>query len=110
MFAGAAKNPYPSLHSGREEAGVYQRSISVSARLDSRGGCPPRVLLQLLDLSVGKGFQLFDDLLQPAATLGMILLRRQGPPLLGILLVESLDVTDLCLQQVDTVKDRFSSI
>jgi hypothetical protein len=66
--------------------------------------------IALLDLAVGKGFQLFDDLLQPATALGMILLRRQGSSLLSILLVESLDVTDLCLQQVNTVKDRFSSI
>jgi hypothetical protein len=64
----------------------------------------------LLDFSVGEGFQFFYDLLQPAATLGMILLRWQGASLLGILLVESLDVTDLCLQQLDPIKNGFSSI
>ena len=51
----------------------------------------------LLDLSVGEGFQFFHDLFQPAAALGVILLGGQGSSLLGILLVESLDVTDLCL-------------
>jgi hypothetical protein len=56
----------------------------------------------LLDFSVGQGFQFFYDLLQPAAALGVILLRRQGASLLSILLVESLDVADLGFQEVDT--------
>ncbi|HXM21648.1 MAG TPA: hypothetical protein VN948_10335 [Terriglobales bacterium] len=73
------------------------------------GGCP-HACTALLDFSVGEGFQFFDDLLQPAAALGVILLGWQGASLLGILLVESLDVTDLCFQQVDTAKNRFSSI
>jgi hypothetical protein len=64
----------------------------------------------LLDFSVGEGLQFFYNLLQPAAALGVILLCWQGSPLLGILLVESLDVTDLGLQQVDTTQDRFSSV
>ena len=72
------------------------------------GGCPP--WLWLLDFSVGEGFQFFDDLLQPAAALGVILLRWQGAPRLGILFVESLNVTDFCFQQLDTIKDRFSSV
>ncbi|HXM62745.1 MAG TPA: hypothetical protein VN950_17930 [Terriglobales bacterium] len=66
--------------------------------------------MTLLDFSVGEGLQFFDNLLQAAAALGVILLRRQGSSLLGVLLVESLDVADLCLQQVNTTKDRFSSI
>jgi len=37
------------------------------------GGCP-HVGMALLDFSVGEGFQFFDDLLQPAAALGVILL------------------------------------
>jgi hypothetical protein len=68
------------------------------------------VCLQLLDFSVGEGFQFFYDLLQPAAALGVILLGWQGSSRLGILLVESLDVTDLGLQQLDTIKNGFSSI
>jgi hypothetical protein len=68
------------------------------------------VCLQLLDFSVGKGFQFFYDLLQPTAALGVILLGWQGASRLRILFVESLDVTDLGLQQLDTVKDGFSSI
>jgi hypothetical protein len=51
-----------------------------------------------LDLSVGEGLQFFYDLFQPAAALGVILLGWQGASLLRILLVESLDVTDLGLQ------------
>jgi len=74
------------------------------------GAVVPTRVKELLDFSVGQGLELFDDLLQPAAALGVILLRRQGSSLLGILLVESLDVTDLGLQQVDTTKNRFSSI
>jgi hypothetical protein len=66
--------------------------------------------IALLDFSVGERFQFFYDLLQPAAALGVILLGWQGASLLGILLVESLDVTDLCLQQVNSAQDRFSSI
>jgi len=49
----------------------------------------------LLDFSVSEGLQFFDDLLQPSAALSVILLRWQGSSLLGVLLVESLDVTDL---------------
>jgi hypothetical protein len=64
----------------------------------------------LLDFSVGEGLQFFYDLLQPATALGVILLRWQGASLLEILLVESLNVTDLCFQQVDTAKDGFSSV
>jgi hypothetical protein len=64
----------------------------------------------LLDFTVGEGFQFFYDLLQPAPALGMILLRWQGSSRLGILLVESLDITDLGLQQLDTIKNGFSSI
>ena len=60
------------------------------------------ICVWLLDFSVGEGFQFFDDLLQPAAALGVILLRWQGAALLGVLLVESLDVADLFLQQVNT--------
>jgi hypothetical protein len=52
----------------------------------------------LLDFTVGEGFQFFYDLLQPATALGVILLRWQGSSRLRILLVESLDVTDLGLQ------------
>ncbi|MGA9967471.1 MAG: hypothetical protein WBQ10_19900 [Terriglobales bacterium] len=63
-----------------------------------------------LDFSVGEGFQFFYDLFQPAAALGVILLRWQGSSRLGILFVESLDVTDLGLQQLDTIKNGFSSI
>jgi hypothetical protein len=73
------------------------------------GGCP-HACIALLDLAVGEGFQFFDDLLQPATALGVVLLRWQRASLLGILLIESLDVTDFCLQQVDTAKDRFSSV
>jgi hypothetical protein len=67
-------------------------------------------MIMLLDLPVGEGFQFFYDLLQPAAALGVILLGGQGSPLLGILIVESLDVADLCFQQLDTIKYGFSSI
>jgi hypothetical protein len=72
--------------------------LSSVARLNSRGRLSLHVCLQLLDFSVGKGLQFFYDLLQPAAALGVILLGWQGASLLGILLVESLDVTDLGLQ------------
>jgi hypothetical protein len=94
---------------GSCEPCALPHELSRFARLDSRGRLSPRVR-GLLDFSVGERFQFFDDLLQPAATLGVILLRWQGASLLGILFIESLDVTDLCLQQVDTAKDRFSSI
>jgi len=70
----------------------------------------PHVCLALLDFAVGEGFQFFDDLLQPAAALGVILLRWQGASLLSILFVESLDIADLGFQQVDAAQDRFSSV
>jgi hypothetical protein len=67
----------------------------------AEGGCPD-VCAVLLDFSVGQGFQFFYDLFQAAAALSVILLRGQGAALLGILLVESLDVADLFLQEVNT--------
>jgi hypothetical protein len=64
----------------------------------------------LLDFPVGESFQFFYDLFEPAAALGVILLGWQSSSLLGILLVESLDVADLRLQQLDPIKNGFSSI
>jgi hypothetical protein len=60
------------------------------------GGCP-QVRTGLLDFSVGQRLQFFDDLFQPSAALGVVLLGWQSTSLLGVLLVESLDVTDLGL-------------
>jgi len=75
----------------------------------AEGGCL-HLQIPLLDFSVGKRFQLFDDLLQPPTALGVILLGWQGTSLLGIFLVEPLNVADLGFQRVDTAQDRFSSI
>jgi len=83
----------------------------VELRSTGQPGRPSYVCVyQLLDFSVGEGFQFFYDLLQAAAALGVILLGWQGASLLRILLVEPLDVTDLRFQQVDTTEDRFSSV
>jgi hypothetical protein len=93
---------------GRTTNSGFISALSSFAQLDNRGRLSPRG--QLLDFPVGEGLQFFDDLLQPSAALRMILLRWQGSSLLGILLVESLNVTDLGLEQVNTTQDGFSSI
>jgi hypothetical protein len=84
--------------------------MSSGTRLDSLGAAVAMCARELLDFTVGQGFQLFDDLLQSAAALGVILLCGQSASLLGVLLVQSLDVADLFLQQVDTAQDCFSSV
>jgi hypothetical protein len=53
--------------------------------------------MALLDLAVIQGFEFFYDLLQASAALGVVLLGGQSTALLRILLIKSLDITDLGL-------------
>jgi hypothetical protein len=64
----------PSRREGGNEQNLFRNRYRVL--ITAGAGRRTHARIPLLDLSVGEGFQLFDDLLQPATTLGMVLLRR----------------------------------
>ena len=59
---------------------------------------------------VGQTFQLFHDLFQPDAALGVVLLCWQSAPRLRIFVVQSANINDFRFQHLNSTEDGFSPV